>query len=62
MIYNIEISVEMIDDFDNEVIDVFIKVLIDGIEKDMLWVKGFDDTEWEEANELVSQLKSKLDL
>lgn len=48
-------------DFEYEVDDVVL-IIEDGDWKQTCWIKGFDDSEWEEANEFAEKIAKFLNL
>ena len=56
-----KISVQIESDLENEVEDVIIVIEEDG-EVRNCWVKGFDDVDWEEAQEYAKRLATALNV
>ena len=48
-------------DLENEVDDVFL-IIEDGDWKRTCWIRGFDDTEWKEANEFAEKIAKFLNI
>lgn len=46
-------------DFDNEVMDVMLRIVDEGEVRDV-WVKGFDEDEWEKVNPYANKLAAAL--